>query len=82
METKHHIADLDEMIKGLEERQQLNIATIKEMGRELTKIENTRFEVGWGMLRDQLLDLRKMRDAWSKGYPMYRKTEKMMEEKG
>jgi hypothetical protein len=82
METPHYLSDLDEMIAGLDERQQLNIDAVRAMDRELTDAENARFEVGWGLLRDLTTDLRQMRDAWAEGHPMYRKTEKMLENAG
>jgi len=79
MEQKHFIADIDEMIAGLEARRQRNIEAVKAMGRELTPAEDARFEVGWGMLTDMITDLTKLRDGWRDGHPMYRKTEKMLE---
>lgn len=82
MELPHYLSDLDEMIAGLVAREQRNIEAVRELDRELTPEENARFEVGWGFIRDQLTDLRTMRDWWAKGQPMYRKTEQMLEDAG
>ena len=78
MEIEHCISDLDEMISGLEQRAQRNIDAVKELERELTPEEDARFEVGWGFIRDQLDDLRKMRECWSRDEGFYRKTEQAL----
>jgi len=80
MKQDHFLSDLDEMIAGLQARRQRNVEAVKAMTRELTPAEDARFEVGWGMLTDQINDLQKMRDGWAEGHPMYRKTEKMLED--
>jgi hypothetical protein len=80
MEKAHYLSDLDEMIASLVARDQRNIEAVRELKRELTPVENARFEVGWGFIRDQLMDLRKMREWWAKDQPMYRKTEKMLKD--
>jgi hypothetical protein len=80
MEVKHCTMDLREMIRLLEERQQRNIDAVREMGRELTPVENARFEVGFGLLSDLLIDLRQMADGWDNGLPNYRITEKELDE--
>lgn len=78
-EAKHCATDLREMIRLLEERQQRNIDAVRGMDRELTPVENARFEVGFGLLSDLLRDLRQMADGWEQGQPNYRVTEKALE---
>lgn len=81
MNSPLHISDIDELIAGLQARQELNVETVRAMNRDLTEAENARFEVGWGLLRDLLMDLNSIRNAWAEGSPAYRKTEQMLEGK-
>jgi len=80
MEVKHCTMDLRELIRMIEERKQRNIDAVREMDRELTPVENARFEVGVGLMMDLLVDLRQMADGWDQGLPNYRITEKALEE--
>lgn len=74
--VKHCQMDLDKLIERLQERLQRNIDAIKSLDREPTPVEEARFEVGWGLLRDLLIDLNGMKDSWADGRGAYRVTEK------
>ena len=80
MKKKHFIADIGEMAALLEARLQRNLDAVRSMDRDLTPVENARFETGWGALRDQITSLREMQEAWERGHPVYRKVEKMIED--
>jgi hypothetical protein len=70
--------DLREMIRLLEERQQRNIAAVREMDRDLTPTEEARFEVGFGLLADLVNDLCNMANGWEDAQPNYRVTERAL----
>lgn len=80
MKVRHCVMDLRELIRLLEERQQRNIAAIREMDRDPTPVEEARFEVGFGLLADLVGDLRSMANGWEDGHPNYRVTEQALKE--
>jgi len=79
MNRKHCQMDLAEVIRGLVERQHAALAEVREMGRELTPVEEARFSVGVRMIMDLLIDLRELERSWESDQAAYRVTELAME---
>lgn len=77
MEVKHCVMDVREMLRLLTERRRKNVDEVR--GKELTPVQEARFEVGTLLLMDLERDLRKMANAWEDGYPAYRVTEEDLE---
>jgi hypothetical protein len=81
MLTKNHCAmDLRQLIRQQRDRIRANADAVK--GRELTPVEEARFEVGTLLLMDLVQQLEEMVGCWDKDHPAYRVTEQALEEAG
>jgi hypothetical protein len=79
VEVKHCVMDLEDMIKSMQDRLQRNVDDVKKMGRELTEVEDARFEVGSLLLMDIVDDLQGVVAAWKDNAPARRVTEEAIE---
>ena len=81
MEVKHCVMDLEDFVAGMGRRVDSNIDAFVSKGPP-TEVEEERFKVGYGLLKDLMKDLREVVDAWKEGYPARRVTEEAMEKAG
>lgn len=79
LEVQHCIMDMAELTNGIRDRLQRNIDEIKASTRKLTPVEEARFEVGYGLLKDLLIDLDNIKKSWEGGHGAYRITEKILD---
>ncbi len=82
MDSKHFCNDLAELLVTLRARHQRNLEAVRNSTEPLTDVENARFEVGFGLMHDLIINLDTMHRHWSEGQPAYRSTEKMLEKEG
>ena len=75
MNSADYLMDLRALLRALRERQDRNVTAIRAIDRELTPIEEARFDVGWRLLRDVIMDIEEMESAWTQDVPAYRVTE-------
>lgn len=75
MELKHCVMDLEDIVRGMHERIQRNVDDVREMGRDLTPVEDARFEVGTLLLKDVVDDLEQVIAAWKDNAPARRVTQ-------
>ena len=74
----HCSMDLRQLIRQQRDRIQDNVEAVK--GRELSPVEEARFEVGIRLLTDLVQQLEEMAGCWDKDHPAYRVTERALEE--
>jgi len=82
MELKHCVMDIEDIVRGMRERIQHNVDDVRKMDRDLTPVEDARFEVGTLLLKDVVDDLEQVIAAWKDNAPARRVTEIAIKEEG